>query len=199
MYGWKLHIVCTVAGVWIPLSAYLTPANEDDGKVAPKLLRMLPNDTRFVLGDSHYNVDDVRQLCVYPWRILIASGGRKYPHTDIGVEVRRIFHKLRHCAIENFNEQFKGIFDIHGQVPTKGLGFFGNKFKQIHDKSAFRFHEFTNSSKNLNACQNWICSDSFHIGSQRTGIGKYSSLCIRSHICLSDSIALSFSKQHELT
>jgi len=121
VYGWKLHIVCTVAGVWIPLAAYLTPANEDDGKVAPKLLVMLPNDTRFVLGDSHYNVDDVRQLCVYPWRILIASGGGKYPHTDIGVEVRRIFHKLRHSAIENFNEQFKGIFDVHGQVPTKGL------------------------------------------------------------------------------
>ena len=52
-------------------------------------------------------------------RILIASGGGKYPHTDIGV--CRIFHKLRHSAIENFNEQFKGIFDVHGQVPTKGL------------------------------------------------------------------------------
>lgn len=24
-------------------------------------------------------------------------------------------------AMENFNEQFKGIFDIHGQVPAKGL------------------------------------------------------------------------------
>ena len=65
VYGWKLHIVCTVAGVWIPLSAYLTPANEDDGKVAPKLLVMLPNDTRFVLGDSHYNVDEcLPALCI---------------------------------------------------------------------------------------------------------------------------------------
>ena len=45
----------------------------------------------------------------------------KYPHTDDGVEVRRIFHKLRSLAIENFNEQFKGIFGIHGQVSTKGL------------------------------------------------------------------------------
>ena len=44
-----------------------------------------------------------------------------YPHTDPGVEVRRIFHKLRSRAIENFNEHFKGIFDGHGQVPTKGL------------------------------------------------------------------------------
>jgi hypothetical protein len=35
--------------------------------------------------------------------------------------VRCIFHKLRSLAIENFNEQFKGIFDSHGQVPTKGL------------------------------------------------------------------------------
>lgn len=37
------------------------------------------------------------------------------------MEVRRIFHKLRSLAIENFNGQFKGIFDVHGQVPTKGL------------------------------------------------------------------------------
>ena len=35
--------------------------------------------------------------------------------------MRRIFHKLRSIANENFNEQFKGIFDAHGQVPTKGL------------------------------------------------------------------------------
>ena len=45
----------------------------------------------------------------------------RYPHTDDGVEVRRIFHKLRSLAMENFNEHFKGIFDGHGQVPTKGL------------------------------------------------------------------------------
>ena len=45
----------------------------------------------------------------------------RYPHTDEGAPVRQLFHKLRSCAIENFNEQFKGIFDAHGQVPTKGL------------------------------------------------------------------------------
>jgi hypothetical protein len=32
-----------------------------------------------------------------------------------------MFHELHSRAIENFNEQFKGIFDGHGQVPTKGL------------------------------------------------------------------------------
>ena len=41
--------------------------------------------------------------------------------TDDGVEVRRVFHKLRSIARENFNEHFKSIFDGHGQVPTKGL------------------------------------------------------------------------------
>ncbi|HZP83199.1 MAG TPA: hypothetical protein VFB21_16270 [Chthonomonadaceae bacterium] len=44
----------------------------------------------------------------------------KYPHTDAGVEVRRIFHKLRSVATGNFNEQFKGIFSAHEQAPTKG-------------------------------------------------------------------------------
>ena len=33
------------------------------------------------------------------------------PHTDEGVEARRVFHKLRSIAMENFHEHFKGIFD----------------------------------------------------------------------------------------
>jgi hypothetical protein len=32
-----------------------------------------------------------------------------------------VFHKIRSIAIENFNEHFKVIFDVHGAVPTKGL------------------------------------------------------------------------------
>ena len=121
VYGWKLHIACTVASVWIPLAAYLTPANEDDGAVAPKLIKALPEETHFILGDTHYNTPEVRKLCVYPWRILVASRRGKHPHKGTGVEVRKIFHRLRHWAIENFNEQFKGIFNVHGQVPTRGL------------------------------------------------------------------------------
>jgi hypothetical protein len=37
------------------------------------------------------------------------------------LQVRRVFHKLRSVAIENSNEQFKGIFSAHEQEPTKGL------------------------------------------------------------------------------
>jgi len=121
VYGWKLHLVCTVASVWIPLAAYLTPANEPDNEVAAKLIPELPEEARFVLGDRHYKAPNVRQLCEESERILVTTKYGSYPHTDDGVEVRRIFHKLRSLAIENFNEQFKGIFDIHGQVPTKGL------------------------------------------------------------------------------
>ena len=32
-----------------------------------------------------------------------------------------MFHKLRSLAMENFNQHFKGIFNAHGQVPTKGF------------------------------------------------------------------------------
>jgi hypothetical protein len=39
----------------------------------------------------------------------------------LGFWERRIFHKLRSITIKNFNEQFKDIFDGHGQVPTNGL------------------------------------------------------------------------------
>ena len=121
VYGWKLHIACVVASVWIPLSAELTPANSADNEVAPALIYELPNDARFVLGDLHYNAPNVREVCQRTNRLLVSTEYGAYPHVDQGVEVRRIFHKLRSLAIENFNEHFKGIFDGHGQVPTKGL------------------------------------------------------------------------------
>ncbi len=121
VYGWKLHLACTVAGVWIPLSARLTPANASDNQIAPLLIEELPEEARFVLGDTHYNAPNVRAACVQSDRFLVASGRRgPYPHRDAGVEVRRIFHRLRHVAIENFNEHFKAIFEAHGPVPTKG-------------------------------------------------------------------------------
>jgi hypothetical protein len=121
VYGWKLHVVSVVAGLWFPLAAMLTPANVADSETAPHLLREVPAEVRFVLGDRHYNTADLREDCESQDRLLVATHYGKYPHTDDGVEVRRIFHKLRSTAIENFNEHFKGIFDGHGQVPTKGL------------------------------------------------------------------------------
>jgi hypothetical protein len=121
VYGWKLHIACVVASVWIPLSAQLTPANAADNEIAPALIYELPPEARFVLGDLHYNAPNVREACDLTGRILVTTKYGPYPHTDAGAAVRCIFHKLRSLAIENFNEHFKGIFDGHGQVPTKGL------------------------------------------------------------------------------
>ncbi len=120
VYGWKLHVAAAVCAVWIPLAAELTPANTADNEIAPDLLHELPTEVRFVLGDRHYNTPDLRAECQCHDRILIATLYGAYPHTDLGVEVRRIFHKLRSLAIENFNEHFKDIFDVHGQVPTRG-------------------------------------------------------------------------------
>lgn len=121
VYGWKLHVACVVAAVWIPLSAELTSANVADNEIAPALIHELPAEARLILGDLHYNAPNVREACERTDRLLVTTQHGPYPHTDEGVEVRRIFHKLRSLAIENFNEHFKGIFDGHGQVPTKGL------------------------------------------------------------------------------
>jgi len=124
VYGWKLHVAICVCEVWIPLSARLTPANTADNEMAPHLIEQLPEEARFVLGDVHYNAQNVREACdesTEEERFLVTSKRGAYPHTDAGVEVRRIFHKLRSMANENFNEHFKAIFEVHGQVPTKGL------------------------------------------------------------------------------
>jgi hypothetical protein len=120
VYGWKLHLATTVAAVWIPLAARLTPANTGDNTMAPALIHDLPSEVRFLLGDVHYNAPNVQAACGEPERLLVTTLRGAYPHADDGVEVRRIFHKLRSVAIENFNEHFKGIFDVHRPVPTKG-------------------------------------------------------------------------------
>ncbi len=121
VYGWKLHLVTTVAAVWLPLAARLTPANAADNEVAPALIADLPPEARFLLGDVAYNDPDLARQCEATGRILVTAQRGRYPHTDDGVEVRRIFPELRSRAIENFNGHFKAIFDVQRPVPTKGL------------------------------------------------------------------------------
>jgi Transposase DDE domain len=120
-YGWKLHLAVSVGAVWIPLAAELTPANTADNAVAPRLLAPLPAEVRYVLGDTHYNAPEIRSLCEQCNRSLVATRRGAYPHHDDGVEVRRIFHKLRSQAIEPFNGLFKNIFEWRTQMPVKGL------------------------------------------------------------------------------
>ena len=120
-YGWKLHLAVTIGRIWIPLAAELTPANTADSEGAPRLLTELPLEVRYVLGDQHYNTPELRAECAVQNRELVATRRGAYPHTDGGVEVRRIFHKLRSQAIEPFNGLFKNIFEWGGQMPVKGL------------------------------------------------------------------------------
>jgi len=120
VYGGKLHLVVTAAAVWIPLAARLTAANRADNEEAFVLLEELPAEVRFLLGDTAYNDSELRARAEAKGRTLVTTRRGAYPHTDDGVEVRRVFHALRTHTIENFNEQFKAIFDGHGQVPTRG-------------------------------------------------------------------------------
>jgi hypothetical protein len=121
VYGWKLHLVTTVAAVWLPLAAELTPANTADNELAFDLLDMLAGELRVRLGDSAYNDPELRDDCEARGITLVTTRRGAYPHTDNGVEVRRIFHQIRSHAIENVGGQFKGIFDIRQPVPTRGL------------------------------------------------------------------------------
>jgi len=125
VYGWKLHVVVTAAcEVWLPLAAEVTSANVADNEQAPKLIEALPTGLHFLLGDQHYHDETLVALCEQRnCRLVTSFTGKNnpYPHHDDGVGVRRVLHKIRSIAIENFNEHFKVIFDVHGTVPTKGL------------------------------------------------------------------------------
>jgi Transposase DDE domain len=120
-YGWKLHLAVTVGDIWIPVAARLTEANLNDGVVGAELFAQLPAATRMLLGDSHYHTEKLQELCAKAGCTLVCSRGkRKRVDDDPGREVRRELHKLRSVSIENWNEQYKGLFDVHGKVPTKG-------------------------------------------------------------------------------
>jgi hypothetical protein len=120
-YGWKLHLAVSLGRVWIPLAAEVTPANGADNGIALKLLVEVPAEVRYGLGDQHYNTPELRTVCALQGRELVATRRGPYPHTDGGVEVRRIFQKLRSQAIEPFNGLFKNVFEWRGQMPVKGL------------------------------------------------------------------------------
>jgi hypothetical protein len=125
VYGWKLHLVVTVAcKAWLPLAAELTPANVANNEQAPTLIESLPPGLHFLLGDQHYHDEALVRQCQRRDCILVTSFTGKnnpYPHHDDGAQVRQILHKTRSIAIKNFNEHFKAIFDVHAAVPTKGL------------------------------------------------------------------------------
>jgi hypothetical protein len=120
-YGWKLHLACAAAALWIPLAARLTPANVADNTVAPQLVADLPAIIRYILGDTFYNDPELRRQCELQERWLIATQKGPHPHQDSGVKVRQLFHRLRSQAIEPFNGLFKNVFEWSGQVPVKGL------------------------------------------------------------------------------
>ena len=80
----------------------------------------LPPQVRFMLGDTAYNDPQLRWLCEQADRYLVTPRRGPYPHTDSGTKVRKVFHELRHRAIENFNGQFKSTFEFLDRVPTKG-------------------------------------------------------------------------------
>jgi len=120
-YGWQLHLAVTVASLWIPLAARLTPANVYDGNEAIALLEEVSLEARFVLGDNHYKTPEILAYCQVNNRLLVASGRGPYPHDDSGVKVRQIFHLLRSKSIEPFNQLLKCVFDWHDHLPVKGL------------------------------------------------------------------------------
>ncbi|HEV2461091.1 MAG TPA: transposase, partial [Ktedonobacterales bacterium] len=121
VYGWKLHLVITVGQIWLPLAAELTPATVADNEEAVLLLDASREGALFVPGDLSYQDVELAKQCAAHQRTLVTPRRGRHPHRDDGVEVRQLFHQLRTHAIENFNGQFKSIFDCSRPVPTKGF------------------------------------------------------------------------------
>ena len=90
----------------LPISAHLETAVESDaGHLASsdRLLVALTGSADSAVGDRHFNAPNVREACEHTGRILVTTRYGAYPHTDSGVEVRRIFHKLPSYAFSAEN------------------------------------------------------------------------------------------------
>jgi hypothetical protein len=98
----------------------VTAANAADNEPAFGVLDELTTTLRYLLGDLSYNDPELRDACDDVAITLIRSRRGAHPHHDGGVEVRRLFHALRSKSIENWNSQFKAIFDVNQPVPTRG-------------------------------------------------------------------------------
>jgi hypothetical protein len=119
--GWKWPLAVAVGASWIPLAAELTAAKTAANAIAPLLVEPLPAEVRFVLGDPHDHDPSFRQLCEQSHRLLVATRRGAYPHQDDGVEVRRLFHRLRSQAIEPFNGLCTKVFEWRTQMPVRSL------------------------------------------------------------------------------
>jgi hypothetical protein len=120
-YGWKLPLAVTAGALWSPLAAELTGAKRGDNEEAPLLLEQLPEEVRYVLGDTHDNTPELRQACPQRGWELVATRRGPYPRHAGGAAVRKVFHKLRSKAIEPFNGLFKNIVEWRVHMPVKGL------------------------------------------------------------------------------
>ena len=61
VYGGKLQVVTTVAAVWLPLAADVTPAHGADNELAFAILATMVAAMRFLLGDSAYTDPELRE------------------------------------------------------------------------------------------------------------------------------------------
>ena len=121
-YGWKLPLVTTVAGVWLPRAADLTAAHGADTTPALTRLPALPSAVRSVLGDQHDPDPALDAAGAQAGQTVVATRRGPSPHTDDGVGVRRLLHARRARASANLHEPCKGLFAAHGQGPTQAWG-----------------------------------------------------------------------------
>ena len=122
VYGWKLHLVVTVAAVWIPLAAELTPANVADNVQALACCGNCRRGALRLRGSARQRSSYRLGLC---WRGM----DRGRDPTGALSAYRRGCGGAPHLAraalaraIENLNEPFKGIFDARRPGADQGAG-----------------------------------------------------------------------------
>ena len=128
VWGYKLHMICSVGKLIVPLSAGITTANVHDSKMFQKLIEPLLESIKNILADPAYadsklydasDKKNHRLICpikVYPSTPPDRIKRAEFYHCKVGQEL----YAHRKTSIEPLFEIIKDIFGIR-TVPTKGF------------------------------------------------------------------------------
>ena len=121
IYGYKLHVVCSVGKLVVPLSACFTSGNIPDRNMYESLITAFGGSVQNVLADAGYDADKLYKLTEKQDMRLIAVINKIGKNTKPKRQERynfyhsqegQLLHKPRRSTIEPLFEAIKSTFEI---------------------------------------------------------------------------------------
>ena len=129
VFGYKLHIICSTGSLIVPLSADVTTANIPDNSMYESITASLPYGTRYIVGDSGYDDQELCDFSRHRGSLLVFPLKRyrcttdpdrlallQFYHSEYGQHV----YSQRSISVEPLIEHLKDVFGID-PLPVRGF------------------------------------------------------------------------------